>query len=88
MRIGVDITSLTLKRQVDTIILVAGDSDFVSAAKLARREGIKFILVPLWQQVNADLFEHIDGLPSGLKKPGAVQADQNTTKSTAAGEES
>ncbi len=52
---------------------VAGDSDFVPAAKLARREGIEFILDPLWQQVNADLFEHIDGLQSGLKKPGVVQ---------------
>jgi len=85
MRIGVDITSLTLKRQVDTIILVAGDSDFVPAAKLARREGIEFILDPLWQQVNADLFEHIDGLQSGLKKPGT---DKNTTRRTAAVEES
>jgi len=37
MRIGVDITSLALKRQVDTIILVAGDSDFVPAAKPACR---------------------------------------------------
>lgn len=70
MRIGLDISTLTLKRQVDTIVLVAGDSDFVPAAKLARREGIEFILDPLWQQVNADLFEHIDGLQSGLKRPG------------------
>ena len=68
MRIGLDISTLTLKRQVDTIILVAGDSDFVPAAKLARREGIEFILDPLWQKVNADLFEHIDGLQSGLPK--------------------
>jgi uncharacterized LabA/DUF88 family protein len=68
MRIGIDIVSLTLKKQVDTIILVAGDSDFVPAAKLARREGIEFILDPLWQQVNSDLFEHIDGLQSGLKR--------------------
>ncbi len=67
MRIG--IASLALKRQVDTIILVAGDSDFVPAAKMARREGMEFILDPLWQQVNPDLFEHIDGLQSGLKKP-------------------
>lgn len=72
MRIGVDISSLTLKKQVDTIILVAGDSDFVPAAKLARREGIEFILDPLWQKVNPDLFEHIDGLQSGLKRPGAA----------------
>lgn len=70
MRIGIDIASLTLKKQVDIIVLVAGDSDFVPAAKLARREGIEFILDPLWQQVNADLFEHIDGLQSGLKRPG------------------
>ncbi|MCB1946992.1 MAG: NYN domain-containing protein [Thauera sp.] len=71
MRIGLDIASLTLKKQADTIILVAGDSDFVPAAKLARREGMEFILDPLWQQVNEDLFEHIDGLQSGLKRPAS-----------------
>lgn len=71
MRIGSDIASLTLKRQVDTIILLSGDSDFVPAAKLARREGVEFILDPLWQQVSPDLFEHIDGLRSGLAKPGS-----------------
>lgn len=69
MRIGLDIASITLKKQADTIVLVAGDSDFVPAAKLARREGMEFILDPLWQKVNADLFEHIDGLQSGLKRP-------------------
>jgi len=51
MRIGIDIASMTLKHQADTLILVAGDSDFVPAAKLARREGIEFILDPLWQKV-------------------------------------
>ncbi len=69
MRIGLDIASITLKKQADTIVLVAGDSDFVPAAKLARREGVEFILDPMWQAVNADLFEHIDGLQSGLPKP-------------------
>lgn len=73
MRIGVDIASLALKKQIDTLILVAGDSDFVPAAKLARREGIDFILDPLGQQINADLFEHIDGLRSGLRKPRPSQ---------------
>lgn len=34
-----DVASLTLKKQANTIVLVAGDSDFVPAAKLARREG-------------------------------------------------
>jgi uncharacterized LabA/DUF88 family protein len=84
MRIGIDISSLTLKKQVDTIILVAGDSDFVPAAKLARREGIEFILDPLWQQVNSDLFEHIDGLQSGLKRPGSIAPAAGMTTAAAA----
>jgi uncharacterized LabA/DUF88 family protein len=68
MRIGVDISSLAYKKQVDKIVLVAGDADFVPAAKLARREGIEFILDPMWRNVSPDLFEHIDGLWSGLPK--------------------
>ena len=62
MKIGVDISSLALKKLVDTIILVAGDADFVPAAKLARREGIDFILHPMAAHIDPDLFEHIDGL--------------------------
>ena len=69
MRLGMDIASLALKRQVDTIILVAGDADFVSASKLARREGIRVILDPLWRNVAKELFEHIDGVWSGFRKP-------------------
>ncbi|MFR1807948.1 MAG: NYN domain-containing protein [Pygmaiobacter massiliensis] len=68
MRIGVDIASLAYKHQVDQIILISGDSDFVPAAKLARREGIDFILDPMWADIKADLFEHIDGLKSQWKK--------------------
>lgn len=64
MRIGLDIASLSYKKQVDQIILISGDSDFVPAAKLARREGIDFILDPLWFKVKGSLFEHIDGLKS------------------------
>ena len=71
MRIGLDIASITLKRQANVIILVAGDADFVPAAKLARREGVQFILDPLWQNVPRDLLEHIDGLRSGFYKPRA-----------------
>jgi len=71
MRIGIDITTLTLKKQVDTIILVTGDSDFVPAAKVARREGVEFLLDPMWQSVNDDLQEHIDGVVSAFHKtPG------------------
>lgn len=65
MKIGVDIASLALKRFVDKIVLISGDSDFVPAAKLARREGIDFVLDPMHSShVENNLFEHIDGLSS------------------------
>ena len=69
MRIGLDIASMTLKHQVDTIVLVTGDSDFVPAAKLARREGVEFLLDPLWQVVSDELSEHVDGVASVFPKP-------------------
>ena len=62
MKIGLDISSLAYKKQVDQIVLISGDSDFVPAAKLARREGIDFILDPLGATVKPNLYEHIDGL--------------------------
>lgn len=61
MKIGVDIASLAYKRQVEQIVLIAGDSDFVPAAKLARREGVDFVLDPLDAPIKEELFEHIDG---------------------------
>ena len=64
MKIGVDIATLALKRFVDTIVLFSGDSDFVPAAKLARREGIDFILDPMQANVEPQLFEHVDGITS------------------------
>lgn len=69
MKIGVDIASLAYKKQVDKIILISGDSDFVPASKLARREGIDFVLDPMWSPIKPDLFEHIDGLKSCLPRP-------------------
>ena len=62
IKIGIDIASLAYKKQVNQIVLISGDSDFVPAAKLARREGIDFILDPLYSNINPSLFEHIDGL--------------------------
>jgi len=62
MKIGLDIAALAYKKQVDQIVLIAGDSDFVPAAKLARREGIDFILDPLYMPIKANLHEHIDAL--------------------------
>lgn len=61
MRLGIDIASLAYKQLVNQIVLLAGDADFVPAAKLARREGIDFVLDPMWADIRPDLFEHIDG---------------------------
>lgn len=69
IKIGIDIASMAIKRLVDRIVLFSGDSDFVPAAKLARREGIDFILDPMWNPIDANLFEHIDGLKSTCPKP-------------------
>lgn len=69
IRIGLDIATITLKKQANIIVLVSGDSDFVPAARLARREGVTFVLDPLWQRVSPDLSEHIDLLRSGFSNP-------------------
>lgn len=73
MKIGVDIASLAYKHQVDRIVLISGDSDFVPAAKLARREGIDFVLDAMHQPINPDLSEHIDGLISRFKKSELIK---------------
>ncbi|WP_195976801.1 NYN domain-containing protein [Hydrogeniiclostridium mannosilyticum] len=75
MKIGLDIASMAYKNQVDRIILISGDSDFVPAAKLARREGIDFILDPMWANIKPNLFEHIDGLTSRVAKPPNNEKD-------------
>ncbi len=62
MRLGLDVASLAYKKQVEKIVLIAGDSDFVPVAKMARREGIDFILDPLYNRIKDNLLEHIDGL--------------------------
>lgn len=73
MKIGLDIASLALKKMVDKIVLIAGDSDFVPAAKLARREGIDFVLDPMWKTIKPDLQEHIDGIRSTIRKNPPAQ---------------
>ncbi|WP_434699281.1 NYN domain-containing protein [Pseudomonas sp. D1-1] len=64
IKLGMDITTLALNKLADVIVLVAGDSDFVPAAKLARTNGIDFVLDPMWAATAASLSEHVDGLRS------------------------
>lgn len=74
MRLGLDVASLSFKRQVDQIVIVAADADFVPAAKLARREGIDVILDRMGDQRAAlDLLEHVDGVRDCvLSKPAGM----------------
>ena len=74
MKIGIDITSLALKRMVKQIVLISGDGDFVPAAKLARREGIDIVLDPMWSHIGEALHEHIDGLRSTSPRPADYTA--------------
>jgi uncharacterized LabA/DUF88 family protein len=83
MRIGLDIASLAYKKLVDKIILISGDCDFVPAAKLARREGIDFVLDPMWNHINPELHEHIDGLKSTCPRPVPITTAQTTGPSNA-----
>lgn len=62
MRLGLDVASMAFKRQVDQIVLVAIDADFVPAVKLARREGIDVVLDPMGATPARDLITHVDGV--------------------------
>lgn len=64
MRIGLDVASLANDRLVDQIILIAGDSDFLPVAKMARRCGVDFILDPMKQFTKQSLRNHVDGIES------------------------
>lgn len=79
MRLGLDVAALSYKKLVDQIVLIVGDSDFVPAAKLARREGIDVILDPLGMKLHDHLFEHTDGVrtPKGrVARPRASSISQ------------
>lgn len=64
MKLGLDVASLAFKRQVNQLILVAGDADFVPATKLARREGIDVVLDPMGGTPATDLMQNVDGVRS------------------------
>jgi len=62
LRIGLDIATLSLRRIVDTAVLVTGDSDLVPAMKFARREGLRVYLQSLGHCVRRELKAHADYL--------------------------
>lgn len=69
MKIGIDIATLTQEKFADQIVLISEDADFVPASRLARTEGIDFILDPMWNNIDPSLMEHIDGLHQPVRDP-------------------
>lgn len=70
MKIGLDIATLSIKKQIEKIILITADSDFIPAIKHARKEGVIVQLDPmrvLNSQMKKGLLEHIDILSSVFK---------------------
>jgi len=62
IRLGLDVSSMAFKKQVDQIIIVAADADFVPAAKLDRREGIDVVADHMGNHTASDLLQHVDGV--------------------------
>lgn len=60
LRIGLDIATIALKRAVEVLVLVSGDSDLVPAMKLARVEGLRVYLDPMGHGVRRELKAHAD----------------------------
>ena len=69
MKIGLDMATLANKKQVEKIILITADSDFIPAIKLARKEGIIVQLDPMQNKhIKQNLLEHLDILNSVFPK--------------------
>lgn len=62
MKIGLDMATLALKKQVSALVLITGDSDFVPAIKLARTEGVQIYLANMGHSIKPEMYEHIDVL--------------------------
>lgn len=68
MRVGLDVAALAYGRYVDQIILIAGDSDFLPAIKMARKNGLDFILDPMKQKPKHTMIEHVDSIETYTDK--------------------
>ena len=60
MKIGLDMALMATKKTVDKIVLIAGDSDFISPIKLVRKEGIQVYLYKMKHRVKNTLTDHCD----------------------------
>lgn len=62
MKIGLDIAWISFNKIAERILVITGDSDFIPAIKLARRNGIQVYLFTLAHGVTHELTEHSDRL--------------------------
>lgn len=60
MKIGLDMAWMASRDTIQKIVLVAGDSDFVSPMKLVRREGILIYIYPMGNKIKSAFKEHSD----------------------------
>jgi len=60
MKVGLDMAWMATKKIVDKIVLIAGDSDFISPIKFVRKEGIQVYLYTMKHYVKESLIEHCD----------------------------
>jgi len=60
MKVGLDMAWMATKRIVDKIVLIAGDSDFISPIKFVRKEGLQVYLYRMNHYVKESLIQHCD----------------------------
>lgn len=60
MKVGLDMALMGMKHLVDKIVLVAGDSDFITPIKFVRKEGLLVYLYSMGHKVKSKLKEHCD----------------------------
>jgi len=60
MKVGLDMAWMATKKIVDKIVLIAGDSDFISPIKFVRKEGLQVYLYKMKHHVKEALIDHCD----------------------------
>lgn len=60
MKCGLDIAVMSMKKSVDLILIMAGDSDFIAPLKTARKEGVLVAIYRMGLPVKDELIKHCD----------------------------
>jgi uncharacterized LabA/DUF88 family protein len=60
IKIGLDISWISLNKIVNKVILITGDADFIPVMKLARKEGLMVYLDYMLGSISQDLRKHSD----------------------------